>query len=170
MTFRQGPMSFRTQCNSCHGEGKRITSPCETCRGSGIETKKAREELKIPKGVEDGTNFKLRGKGHMNGDLLIKVSVRKHPQIKREGMDAHTQNEISVTDAVLGCELRVKTIYNEWKVVKVKAGVQSGEQVKLEKEGFYRVNSNLKGNHIVTIKVKVPKEISEEERAQRVCQ
>lgn len=100
----------------------------------------------------------------MNGDLLVKISVRKHPQIKREGFDAHTQNEVSVIDAVLGCELKVKTIYDEWKTVKVRGGVQHGEQIKLEKEGFYRVNSNLKGNHVITIKIKVPRNISEEEK------
>ena len=61
--------------------------------------------------------------------------------------------------------MRVKTIYDEWKTVKVKGGVQHGEQIKLEKEGFCRVNSNLKGNHVITIKIKVPRDISEEERA-----
>ena len=68
-----------------------------------METKKVTEELKVPRGIEDGTHLKFRGKGHMNGDLLIKISVRKHPQIKREGFDAHTQNEVSAIDAVLGC-------------------------------------------------------------------
>ena len=40
MTFRQGMMAIRTACNSCLGEGKKITHPCGTCHGTGIESKK----------------------------------------------------------------------------------------------------------------------------------
>ena len=49
----------------------------------------------------------------MNGDLILRISVRKHPSIKRQGFDAHTESEISVVDAVLGCDIKVKTIYDE---------------------------------------------------------
>ena len=90
MTFRQGMMMLRTACNACHGEGKKITSPCGTCMATGIESKKVAEEISIPRGVEDGTNLKFRGKGHMNGDLNVKINVRKHPTIRRQGSDAHT--------------------------------------------------------------------------------
>lgn len=81
MTFRQGMMALRTSCNVCHGEGKKITSPCPNCQATGIEAKKAREEIMIPRGIDNGANLKFRGKGHMGGDLNIKIIVRKHPKI-----------------------------------------------------------------------------------------
>lgn len=92
ISIRQGMMVFRTVCNACNGEGKIITSPCNTCRGTGIETVTTTEEINFPKGIEDGANLKFRGKGHMNGDLFIKVGVRKHPSIKRSGTDAHSES------------------------------------------------------------------------------
>ena len=104
-------MVLRTPCNACNGEGVKITSPCRTCRGTGIEAVTTSEEINIPKGIEDGANLKFKGKGHMNGDLLVKVSVRKHPSIKREGTDAHSESEISVLDAVLGTNITINTIY-----------------------------------------------------------
>ena len=113
MTLRQGMMAIRTSCNVCHGEGKRITSPCLTCQGTGIEAKKVSEQITIPRGIDDGANLKFRGKGHMGGDLSIKINVRKHPRIQRNGVDVHTQSEISIVDAVLGTEIKVTTIYNE---------------------------------------------------------
>lgn len=39
----------------------------------------------------------------MNGDLEVRVFVKKNPSIERNGLDAHTQQQISVIDAVLGC-------------------------------------------------------------------
>jgi len=38
MTMRQGIMMLRAECNSCHGEGVKITSPCKPCSGSGTVT------------------------------------------------------------------------------------------------------------------------------------
>ena len=69
-----------------------------------------------------------------------------------------------MVDAVLGCDIKVKTIYGEEKSLKIPAGSQNGEQIKLSKEGFYRVNTSIKGNHIVTLRIQVPKTLSEEEK------
>ena len=69
MTFRQGMMVLRSVCNSCQGEGKKITHPCETCRGNGIETKKVTEEITFPKGIDNDATMRFRGKGHNGGDL-----------------------------------------------------------------------------------------------------
>lgn len=94
----------------------------------------------------------------------MKVFVKKHPTITRNGIDAHSVHEISIVDAVLGCEIGIPTIYGEVKTTSVPAGSQSGDQIKLMKQGFQRVNSQMKGNHIATLKLKVPKKVSEEER------
>lgn len=96
-------MMFRTECNSCYGEGTKITNPCETCRGKGTAYNKVQEQIKIPRGVDNGVNLKFRGKGHMGADLLIKIGVRRHASITREGNDAKSEKNISVVDAVLGC-------------------------------------------------------------------
>ena len=86
--------------------------------------------------------------------------MKKHPNITRQGIDAHSSHEISIVDAVLGCEIGVPTIYGEVKTVQVPSGSQNGDQIKLHKDGFFRVNTQTKGNHVISIKVKVPKKVS----------
>ena len=79
-------------------------------------------------------------------------------------MDAHTNQNISIIDAVLGCDIEVETIYGEQKKVKIEPGTQNGQEVKINKQGFYRPNTSSKGNHIITIKVQVPTKVTEEEK------
>ena len=62
----------------------------------------------------------------MGGDLIIGVRVKKHPKIRREANDAHTQAQISVIDAVLGVKVNIETIYGEKKQIKLSPGVQNG--------------------------------------------
>lgn len=67
--------------------------------------------MSIPAGIEDGNNIRFKGKGNNGGDLDLRVNVKKSPGIERVGIDVHTIQEISIVDAVLGCEVDVKTIY-----------------------------------------------------------
>ena len=75
-------------------------------------------------------------------------------------MDAHTSQNISIIDAVLGCEIEVETIYGEQKKVKIEPGTQNGHEVRISKEGFYRPNTSSKGNHVLNIKVQVPTKVT----------
>ncbi len=52
-------------------------------------------------------------------------------------------------EAVLGTELTIETIYGEKKKLRVPAGSQSGDKIRLAKEGFYRLNSSEKGSQVV---------------------
>ena len=133
MTFHQGIMIMRMECDRCHGSGQTIGTPCHTCTGHGFETTKTHEEIKFPRGIDNGGTLKFKGKGHLSGDLIIKISVRNHPFFKREGNDSLMEKEISVVDAILGAELDVQTIYGETKKIKVPAGTQNGEKVTLQK-------------------------------------
>lgn len=53
---------------------------CSNCSGIGTVRKEVEEVIKIPKGVFDGVNLRMSGKGNQsvkgaNGDLLITVLV-----------------------------------------------------------------------------------------------
>lgn len=58
----------------------------------------------------------------------------------------------------------VKTIYGDSKKINIPAGTQSGDKIKLMREGFYRLNSAEKGNQVVVVKVKIPSKLSSEEK------
>ena len=55
-------------------------------------------------------NFSIKGD---SGDLLIKVTVKPHPVFQRDGADIITEKPISFTQAVLGANLKVDTIWGK---------------------------------------------------------
>ena len=156
---------MKTPCESCGGEGTKIRHLCGACKGKGSDKTRAKEEVEIPRGINDGMTIKLAGKGNFGGDLFLKVQVRKSVNFKRVGVNALSELSISVLDAILGSEKTVTTIEGVEKTVKVPQGIQSGQTITLKNEGFYLVNSSSKGDHIVTVTVSVPKQLSAEERS-----
>ena len=87
-TIRQGMFVMQTTCGSCGGAGEKIKHLCPTCNGSGVEKKRVKEEITIPRGISDGMTIKLPKKGNFDGDLLVKVQVRKSSVFGREGHNA----------------------------------------------------------------------------------
>jgi len=86
------------------------------------------------------------------------------PYFKREGYDIFTDSYISIPQAVLGDKMEVKTLYGN-QTVTIKNGTQSGDRVKLSKMGVTKLApySHDKGDHYVTLKIKVPTKIDEKE-------
>lgn len=89
-TIRQGMFVMKAPCESCGGEGVKIKQLCGTCNGRGFERKKAKEELEVPRGISDGMTIKLPGKGNFNGDLFLKVQVKRSSTFQRAGVNAHS--------------------------------------------------------------------------------
>lgn len=92
-----------------------------TCRGKGAVFNSVKETINIPKGVDSGVNLRVSKKGHFStvgppGDLMVNVKVKPHPYFKRDGSDIHTDLYITLSQAVLGAELPVKTLYGDIKM------------------------------------------------------
>lgn len=62
VNFRQGPMTIQMTCNKCKGIGVTIKSPCQSCKATGIGNTHSKEEIQIPKGINNGQNLRLSGK------------------------------------------------------------------------------------------------------------
>jgi len=101
---------MKTPCESCGGEGTKIRHACGTCKGKGFEKQRAKEEVDVPRGINDGMTIKLAGKGNFGGDLFLKVQIRKSVNFKRVGVNVLSDLTISVLDAILGTEKTVATI------------------------------------------------------------
>lgn len=75
-------MQTTRTCTNCHGTGKVITNPCETCKGKGTVRKQVRLTVKIPAGVDDGQTIVMQGEGEPGtnggpkGDLYILIHVK----------------------------------------------------------------------------------------------
>jgi len=127
-------------------------------------------EIRVPAGIDEGQSIRLKGKGHQGdrgmpaGDLYLKVHIMEKPGYERRGMDIYTTEHIPYTTAVLGGEVRFRTLYGEVKC-KIPAGTQSGSKIRLRQKGIVSMkDSSVYGDAYVTIQIKVPKHITPKER------
>ncbi len=127
--------------------------------------------ITIPAGVENGQTIRIPGQGGpgMNGgpagDLYLTFVVPDDPRFKRVGADLFTTVDLDLYTALLGGELMLETLAGTVKL-KVPTGTANGTKVKLKGKGFprYKQEGHF-GDLYVTYAVKLPTELSEQERA-----
>ena len=101
--------------------------------------------------------------GGEKGDLYVRVRVKPHKTLTREGTIILSEEKISMVDAALGCEIEVETVDGKV-IMKVPAGTQSGTPFKLSGHGVpFRADGD-RGPHIVTIIVETPKNLSKKQK------
>ena len=134
-----------------------------------ISANGANLKVKIPAGIDDGMQIRLRGKGGAApeqgepGDLYVVIHVKPHKHLTREGALILSEEKISMVDAALGTEVEVETVDGKI-TMKVPAGTQSGTPFKLSGHGVpFRADGD-RGPHIVTIIVETPKNLSKKQR------
>ena len=161
--------SVRT-CSKCGGTGKVVKDPCNTCHGSGKVRKTKKYEVNVPKGIDNGQTIRLAGKGEIGengggyGDLLVTVYVQPNRVFVRKGYDIYCDVPITFVQAALGGEITIKTIDGEEKYT-VKPGTQPDTVVTLRGVGVPNLrNPKVRGNQIVTLKVKIPTDMSERQK------
>ena len=165
-----GTMQTTRTCSACRGTGKTIKDPCPSCRGTGFVKKNKKYEITIPKGIDHGQTIRLSGKGEAGingggyGDLLVTVYVKPHTYFVRKGMDIYSDKTISFTEAILGGEITINTIYGEEKYT-VKPGTQPNTVITLKNCGVPSLrNEKIKGNQVVTLKVSIPTNLTEKQK------
>lgn len=164
-----GAIRMQQTCDSCHGEGEILEHECKTCYGEGRVEKSSKMKIKIPKGVANGTTLKLSGKGEAGrkggpgGDLYIHIGVASSKEFIRKGDDIFSGKDIHVLQSILGDEIEVKTIYGNVKL-KIPAGTQPEKIFRIKEYGMPVSQSQHKGNHYVTIHIKIPEKLSKKEK------
>lgn len=164
-----GQIQSATVCSSCSGEGKIPEKKCHTCEGQGRMLKTKTINAKIPAGIHDQAIIKLSGKGEAGlrgggyGDLFLHISVRPSKEFERIKQDIYTKQHIHVLQAIMGDEIKVKTIHGEVDLV-IPAGTQSGHVLKIKGQGVPQIGSGHKGDHHVKIVVDIPKKVSSKEK------
>ena len=153
-----------TTCNRCHGQGTIIEERCPECNGKGIIQKTRDIELKIPKGVEDGSHLRLAGEGEAggagSGDLYVVVHVKDHPRFNRRGLDLHTIKEITFPEAAIGTKIDIETMDGELEKLKMPEGTQNGDIIKIRGRGMPGLHGRGTGDLYVEIRVKTPKRLT----------
>jgi molecular chaperone DnaJ len=156
-------------CSKCRGRGVTIEKPCPTCRGVGIVERRRRISLRIPPGVDTGSQLIMRGEGDApdgsgrRGDLYVVVHVRPHEIFAREGNDLICHVDISYSRAVLGGEMEVPTLDGPARIM-VPPGTQSGATFRLRKKGMTALRDNSRGDELVLVRVRTPTKLTPRQR------
>lgn len=172
LNFRQGFFQMSRTCPDCGGTGQIIKDKCKDCGGAGRKRQNKTLEVTIPPGVDDGTRLRLAGEGEAGayggpaGDLFVFIAMAAHPLFKRDGMHLHLDVPVSAIDAMLGKEVQLPTPDGGKTTVKIPAGSQPGDVVKLPGYGMPALNrARDKGDLLAKIKVSVPQRLSKTQRA-----
>lgn len=157
-------------CPTCSGSGQMINEKCEQCNGSGHNQIKKKLKITIPPGVDSGTRLRVSGEGDAGqrggpaGDLYVYLFVNDDPEFKREGINLLSNLRISYLQAILGCQMVVKTVNGE-QDLSIPAGTQPGTVLTLEGQGVPRLGNPVsRGDLLLTIQVEIPSRINPEER------
>ena len=159
-----------TPCPTCRGKGTLIDSPCKNCRGSGLVKKRRRITVKIPLGIDEGYQLRLRGEGEMApngdepGDLYVQVHVIPNELFMREGDDLMHILIISYPQAALGGEVSVPTLEGPT-TVKIRPGTQSGETIRLKGKGMPHFRGYGRGDLLVRVGIAVPEKLTAQQRS-----
>ena len=165
----QGFFQLRQTCPHCGGHGETIEDPCGKCRGRGYVQKDVPITIAIPAGIEHGHAERIQGQGEPGagggspGDLVVVVHVREHAVFSRYGDDLLMQTRISYRQAVLGDEIEIPTITGDNVALKIPAGTQPGEKLRVRNHGLPRPDGYGRGNLVVQVQIDVPKQVTPEQ-------
>ncbi len=157
-------------CSTCRGEGAILSTPCDQCRGAGRERRKRKLVVSVPPGIEDGTQIRLSREGEAGvnggraGDLYVLINVKNHEFFRRERNDVHCTLPITMFQATLGARLTVETLEGEAELA-IPAGTQPGQTFTMKGKGVPHLRGGQRGNQLVTVQVRIPDALSDEERA-----
>jgi molecular chaperone DnaJ len=166
----QGLFALSTPCPRCGGNGTVIEQPCRKCKGSGRERRTKRYTVKIPPGVKDGTQVRLKGKGEAGysggppGDVIVVTRVTPSPLFQRKGSDLVIEVPVTYAEAALGATVEVPTPDGGRISLKVPAGSQDGKLLKVKGRGAPKLNGGGKGDLLARLRVVVPTKLSKAER------
>ncbi|MFD0727144.1 molecular chaperone DnaJ [Lysobacter brunescens] len=167
--FQRGIFAMQQPCPHCGGNGKRIVSPCKSCRGAGRVEEEKVLSVKIPAGVDNGDRIRLSGEGEAGpagappGDLYVDVRVREHDIFQRDGDDLHCEVPIRISQAALGDTVRVPTLGGEAEI-RIPPETQTGKVFRLREKGVRSVRSRSTGDLYCRVVVETPVNLTSQQR------
>jgi DnaJ-class molecular chaperone len=120
-------------------------------------------DIKLPKGLEEGTKIRLAGQGEPgpggSGDAIVTISITPHRFFTRDGDDVRLDLPVSLDEAVLGAKVKVPTVDGAV-MLSVPKGSTSGKVLRLKGKGFTG-KSGTRGDQLVTLMVDLPADDAE---------
>ncbi|HEV2036379.1 MAG TPA: molecular chaperone DnaJ [Candidatus Dormibacteraeota bacterium] len=172
---RQGQSIFGTvvtaaTCPTCGGAGRLLKSPCTQCRGQGRIERARRLAVRIPAGVDTGSQIRISGEGEAglrggsSGDLYVVLRVKPHPHLARRDQDVIFELRVNIVQAALGDRIEIPTLEGSVEIA-IPAGTQNGQSFRLAGRGMPDVRGGRRGDEYVVVQVVVPKGLTVEQKA-----
>ncbi len=160
-----GNFSTTRTCDTCHGKGEVPEEKCKTCSGLGVVKKQEEIEIKIPAGIRAGEMLRMSGRGEaaphgVSGDLYIRIHIKPHTLYRREGNDLLMNLSVKLTDAIMGATYTIKNLDEKPLEVKIPAGVQFGDILRLKEKGIPQTSRSRAGDILITVQIKTPTKLS----------
>jgi molecular chaperone DnaJ len=137
----------------------------------GREQRNRRLKVKIPGGVDDGSQMRLMGEGDAgmaggpSGNLYVQLDVSPHEIFERDGNDLLTALPINVAQAALGLHVEVPTLDDDTEPLDIPAGTQHNDAFRIRHRGVPHLRGRGRGDLIVRVAVRVPKKLNKEQAA-----
>jgi molecular chaperone DnaJ len=158
-----------TTCPTCRGEGETISMPCSQCRGNRKVRATRRLTVKVPPGVDTGTQIRLANEGELGefggpaGNLYVVLNVKPHPIFRRREDDVVMEVQLNIAQAALGDEIVVPTLDGDEKI-SIPGGTQTGHVITIKGKGIPHLRRQGRGDQLVVVQVTIPKNLSGEQR------
>ncbi len=164
--FKQGFFMYSQPCDVCHGAGFIIPKPCKTCKGQSRVQKFDKFTITIPKGIFNGAELRISGKGDagvyggQTGDLFIHITVRPDKTFSRVDDDLVCTIMLTYPQLVLGSQIDIESIDGTKEPIKIPKGCPVGEKIIIPGKGFQRLRNKSYGNLVVITNCHIPKKLS----------
>lgn len=158
-------------CTTCRGTGEVVDEYCPSCGGRGRNQTTKQLMITVPPGVDTGSRLRVRNegdagpKGGPSGDLYVMLRVKESPDFTRDGTNLYSTINISYLDAILGKQISVKTV-DGFVDLNIQSGTQPAAVQRIDGKGVPKLgNGSVRGDHFITVQVKIPTRLTAEERA-----
>jgi len=165
-----GQVVTTATCPTCGGAGRVLKDPCHQCRGQGRVHNAARLAVKVPAGVDTGSQIRISGEGEAGlrggppGDLYVVLRVKAHPELARHEQDTVFELRVNIVQAALGDRIEIPTLEGPVEIA-IPAGTQNGQSFRLRGRGMPDVRGGRRGDQYVVVQVVIPKDLNPEQKA-----
>lgn len=130
-----------------------------------LDTGNRRVQIKIPAGAKSGTKVRVAGGAPDGSDLYLKIEVQPDARFERDGADLYAPVQVDMFTALLGGEVEVPTISGRVKLT-IPPGTQPDQKIRIAGRGMPQFkNPQAKGDLYVQVKVRIPKELTQEQKS-----
>ncbi len=168
-TSRKVNIIHTQPCPNCGGRKFINGAECQMCKGTGQLSLQKKINVKIPKGVKQGSKVRVKKEGNKglnggkDGDLYLIVKIEKNPFFDIEGMNILCNLPVTPAEAALGAHINF-LLMNENITVTIPPLTSSGQKLKLSGLGLFNKSKSKRGDVIITVMIKFPNYLSPSEK------